>query len=494
MRRFLSKLMRDTRTTSKARAARPAARRTSLQVEGLEDRTVLSTASLVGSTLVVNADPGILTIGLPGHPGIRHVRQITFQVDQAQPAKLDVLDDGHLLGRFAIGAIKSASVSVAGLDAVNIDDSRGLPFAAGTSISLFGSSSFLKPNSFNLFGSRTVAGGETYVAGDGAQAGALSLGGSTYHFSSAIGSVSDRVKITAPLFVRSSGSDVTLSGLDGITQTLSGLGSAGGALAYSNKSLVELDVFASADVNLNATKGAAGEQFFVVVMHGRDSATFVNATPSTVTTNAVIAGDNSDVALRANAGRVSVNGISSSFVELGQVVPNLGFSLAFIKANVSVSGVGHLIVADGGNHSTQEHVTVTESTVSGTGLFGSSAVKLTYANVANLELDTGHLADTYSFVGSHPGARFGSQITLNDGSDVGLNVLVALDAGSGLVRLDLLNTFSAHPAPASLFISAPGATFSHPIPTLPAGIEDVFFAGGLTSEVVYNGFTSVSHS
>ena len=491
MRRFLSRLVSDFRTTKTARGTRRAPRRAGLCVEGLEDRMVLSTATQVGSALQVTADAGFFRAAGLRLPIVAHIRQITFQADAVQHGKLDVIDNGALLGRFAIASVKSVNVSVAGLDAVNINDSNGLPFAAGTNVSLFGSGIL---NSLSLAGSRTISGGETYVAGNGSLAGSLSLAGVAIQFSSTIGSVSDTVKTTAPLFVTSSGSDVSLSGSNGVTQTLSGLGSAGGTLTYGNKNMVELDMFANeADATLSATKGATGEQFFVLVMHGTNCDANINATPATVTTSVVLSGPETFALVHANSGRVSIAGTSTNTVILSEVVPNVGSTTAFIKANVSVNGVGKLIVQDGGNHSTQEHVTVTESTVSGTGLFGSSAVKLSYSNVANMEIDTGHLANAYTFVGSRPGATFGTKITLNDFSEARLNVLVALDSGSHL-NVALLNTFATHPAPASLFISAPHGTFSHPTPNLPAGIEDVFFAGGLTSEVVYNGFTSVTHS
>jgi hypothetical protein len=477
-------------------------RRASLSVEGLESRTVLSTATLTGSTLQVVADPGTVTFvtnhGIP-FP-VRHIRPITFKEDAAQPAKVDVFDSGTLLGRFTRASIKNVQISVAGLDAVTIDDSNSLPFAAGTNVSLFGSSSLFGGNSLNLLGSRTIAGGETYAAGNGAQAGSLSLGGVSYLFTNAIGSVTDLVTTTAPLFVRSAGQlsqAVTLNGSDGVTQTLSGLaaGNGGGStLTYGNKIMVELDLFTTDDVvNLNATAAAAGEKFFVVVQHTPNQSAIISATPATVTTD-IVAAPNSDVVVAANLGRVTIEGTSSTLVQLAQALPNTGLVTSGIKNDVFVSGVGSLIVNDGGNRSTQEHVTVTESTVSGTGLFGNSAVKLHYSSTANLTIVTGHLANIYSVVGSHPGARFGSNITIDDLSDVGMSVVVALDAGSGLQRLNLLNTFEAHPAAASLFISAPGAFFSHPVPTLPAGIEDVFFLGGLSSEVVYNGFTNVTHS
>ena len=56
MRRILSNLFRGFRTTSTARGGRQTPRRVALQVEGLEDRMVLSTASLTGSTVRVIVD------------------------------------------------------------------------------------------------------------------------------------------------------------------------------------------------------------------------------------------------------------------------------------------------------------------------------------------------------------------------------------------------------------------------------------------------------
>src|SRR5207302_1934083 len=111
---------------------------------------------------------------------------------------------------------------------------------------------------------------------------------------------------------------------------------------------------------------------------------------------------------------------------------------------------------------TRENVTVTESTISGTGLFGNDAVKLTYSNTAVVGILTGQLADTYSVVGSKPGALFRSNITIADFSTVAIHVFVAVDSGS-LLNPILFNDF-ASPNTASLFISAPGGTFRQPVP------------------------------
>jgi hypothetical protein len=200
------------------------------------------------------------------------------------------------------------------------------------------------------------------------------------------------------------------------------------------------------------------------------------------------------VGLQSNSGPVSVEGNSSTEVQLGEILPNgIGFTTAGIQANVTVTGVAGLVLADSGNATTQEQVTVTEKTISGTGLFGNDAVTVTYGHTGDVIFLTGQLADTYTVVGSKPGAFFGCSISLNDVSNVGLSVFVALDGGSGL-HLSLSDSAAANPVPASLFISAPQGTYSNPTPNLPSGSENVTFDGGLTSEVDYTDCTSVTLS
>jgi hypothetical protein len=83
MRRFLNKLVSNFRSTNAARSTRRVPQRVALQVEGLEDRMVLSTATQVGSTVLVNADPGTISIihGNGTIDIIPHIRQIAFEID-----------------------------------------------------------------------------------------------------------------------------------------------------------------------------------------------------------------------------------------------------------------------------------------------------------------------------------------------------------------------------------------------------------------------------
>ncbi len=491
LRSTMRKLARCLTTTSGS-PARAAARRPALTVEGLEDRLVLSTASLVGSVLTVTADPGSNFGVAPSFAGsgstVNAPRPITFQAVRGNPLELDVFDSGALLGQFKIASIKTINVSVAGRDAIDFDDSNDLPFAAGTNIFLNGSGS----NSLSLTGSHTVDNGEAYYAGSGPRLGELFVGGATFNFGEAIGSVTDTVKTTGPLVVTAYGpSSTTLSGQNGVTQQLTGLANFGGGgdtLTFSNKSLVNLELSSTgSSVALNATAAAAGERSFVVDLFGKDEPLYINATPSAVDTSVVAAGQNNVVELSANSGRVFIDGNSSTLAFLGTAWP--APTTAGIKQDVFVSGVGALDVIDTGNVTKEEHVTVTESTVSGAGLFGNDAAVLHYS-ATSLAIATGQLANTYTVVGSHPGARFASgPIVIDDGSALaGLSVQVGVDAGSDL-DLRLYNDGGA--VNGDLYIQTLLGGVNPESPTFGTGTETVTFEGGYTSTVSYVGFSSV---
>jgi hypothetical protein len=496
MRRFINKLLRDFKTTGTARGGRRAPRAAALQVEGLEDRLVLSTASLNPSTglLQVVASRGTFSQSSPGGPVVEHIRQITLEVDKVQTTKLDVLDNGALLGQFPIASVKAVTVRVAGIDAINVDDSNGMPFAANVNMTLFGEGNL---NSLNVKGSRPFAPGalEGYTAGNGTTDGELdTLAGNAFRFSNAIESVSDSIQSDG-ILTDAFGSKVTLTGANG-TQTLRGMsvGGAGDTFSFSHKKFVGLGLNSdSALATLNATTAAAGEQTFSVALHGNFETADIKATPSTVVTYVLAGGaslsNTSFVTLEANSGLVNIDGGSGTSVTVGRTVAPGQLVTSGIKANVSVAGVGVLTVDDSGNTTTQENVKVTESTISG--LFGNSAVRLTYTPGA-LDIITGQLADTYTVVGSKSGASFSSDIQIISESKKSLSVTATVDAGSGL-NLELTNVHPGQPVvPASLTIIALGGTFSHNPATVPIGLEDVTFPGGQLSEIGYDGFQTVT--
>jgi hypothetical protein len=203
-------------------------------------------------------------------------------------------------------------------------------------------------------------------------------------------------------------------------------------------------------------------------------------------------GQSGTVDVRANKGFVNVLGNSTARVVLGSDPFNSATSVTSgIQRDVSVIGAGSLFIEDAGNVKTSEHVKVTETTVSGTGLFGNSSVVVHFGATSLLQVDPGQLANTYTVAGSHAGARFSSAINIKDVSSSKVqNIVVDVDSRSGLN----LSMFDESPANAHLFISAPGGKFNPVKPVTPDGKETVTFPGGLTSTVTYFGFANVSHS
>jgi hypothetical protein len=487
MRRFLSNLFGGLRTSSTARGGRRAPRRATLRLEGLEDRLVLTSVSQVGPTAFINNMPQnhLITLQSTGFSnGFRG---------------LEVFDNGHLVNNpshFSIDSIKTVNIQVAGGDNVLINDSNGMPFAQNTTITLFGSGS----NLLSLGGSRAISGNETYVAGGASfTPGSLFVDNLAFHFNSSIATVLDSFHITGTLDVQTSGTNVVLSGFNGATQTLSGMGFGGGdTLTYASKPVVELeDYAANAHILLGASAPELLEQFFQVNMHGAGDSTVIATTPSHVITDvfstvAPVA-NQASVFLRASNGPVSVFGNSSTFLSVGQPLSNGEFSTHGIQSTVTASGVGDLFLSDSGNLNTPETVTVTQSTISGFGLFGNNGVTLFYSNVGQVNLVTGQDVGNYFVHGSHAGARFTSRISISyfstELANTGFQVHVGLDSGSGL-NLSLFN--ESKQLDVALFVSAPGASGVND-PGFPnkTGAADVFFKGGFTSHISYNGFTLV---
>jgi hypothetical protein len=420
---------------------------------------------------------------------------------------VDVKDSGTLLGQFSIASINTVNVNVAGNDAIRFDDSNGFPLAAGTSVSLSGTGS---NNSLALQGSQAITGNDFFIAGTSTQNGLLSLGGSTFQFTGAIAKVTNDVPDSGSFQVQTTAPTVSLAGPNGVTETLSGLAGAGGGgntLTFRDKANVDLQLRGSNETaNLNATQAAQGLQSFTVEQFGTNDTVNINNTPSfagipfggTYIDNP---GQQDQVNLRANSGPVAIFGTSSTTVVLGSNDSDFSKSVTSgINGLVQVHNVGVLDIEDGGNTKTQEHVTVTESTIFGTGLFGPNG-SLQYSSLTPGQLApvivTGQLHNTYTVAGSSPFASFNGagnpSILIQDNSTTGgLSVTVDLTAATDLA----LSLVSKDPAASSLFISAPPGSFYLPfiMPT-PEGFEQVSPPGALkASGVFYNGFDSAGHS
>lgn len=481
MRRFLNDLLRDFRTTNAARGSRRAPRRATLQVEGLEDRLVLTSASQIGSTLFIN------------NIGQNH----SIAIQSNGNRQMQIFDNGTLVNPknlFNIGSITAVNIQVAGNDNVFVVDSNGMPFNQGATITLLGSGA---NNTLYLEGSRAISGNETYVAGGASfTPGKVFVDNLTFQLDNAITSVNDFFQVTGLFDVQTSGTNVVLSGSNGSTQTLSGMGFGGGdTLTYANKNNVQLDEYAvNANVNLTATARDSLENFFTVQLHGAGDTSTIVATPSNVFTEvrADIApvANQATIYLRSNAGGVAVTGTSSTQLIVGQPQSNGEFSTKGIRANVTAIGVGLVFMSDSGNTSVPETVTVTESTISGSGLFGNNGARLFYQNVGTVSLVTGQDSDEYVVEGSHSGAKFTSKIAITYFSTLLSNVLIRadvyVDSGSQL-NLELFNNTKQD---AELDIHTAG---SAGLPGTLNGTVDVTFPGipNSLSQIEYTNFDLV---
>jgi hypothetical protein len=472
-----------------------------LGLEGLEDRVVMSAAMLTAPTLAIQHGPVVIghVVGvLPAatfNPGtgtlnvnvIQPNERVTFEIDK-HDGELDVFLGRNLIEQVPVASVKGVAVNLASSDTVAVDDSNGFPFAAGTVVFFSGSGS---NNSLVLEGSATINGGELYVvAGDTTTLSHLLLGGTNFEFVNAIGKVTDSVKITGTLQVSTAGQNVLLTGLKDGAQRLTNLGPGGGStLTYSHKVAIDVEEFAaSATVTLDA-RAPQGEASYKVVLHGAGDVAVIEATPAAMTT-VTVAGDSSFVDLFAISAPVSIQGNGTTSVALGFINGTAG-----IRANVNVQGAKQLVVDDLGNHTTQENVHVTESTISGTGLFGSPLVQVHYSLVSGtgfLEFFTGHQADTYTVANSSAFASFNCLMRIVDDSNVGLNTQVILGANSDLnltvSNPDNLpnNDLSVIPLDGGRFINP------NPFPNLRAGTDFAVFGEVSSSQVNFQHLTRLT--
>jgi hypothetical protein len=500
MRRFLSNLLRDFRTTRSAPAGRRAPRRTTLQLEGLEDRLAMSALTTTGSTFLTAPSTGstALISSLTSSTGSQPLESTTIG---AQPSititsngagQGEVIANGRNIGQFNIALNNAVFINLESFESVTIDDSHGLPFASGTTVTLQGNQVF--GCSLTLSGSGVVSGDEQFVAADFNGNESLSVGGAKLLFNNAVvPSVTDTMQITGTFDVQTSGNFVQLLSSDSHTQILENLaaGTALGTLSYANKSQIVLEEdLGNAAVYLFTSQAETLESSFVVEMHGINDSTFIRSTPSTVSTSVWTTlgpvANNATVGVGGNLGPVDINGNASTLVNITD-----GSTTQGIKANVLVNGASELYMFNGGNVLTPENVTVTDFSISGTGLFGNNNVTLNYGGVGHVDIVTGTLADQYTIEGSQPDAVFASKIDITSDSQVSFRADVFVNSASHL-NLGLYNGVSQFPVPAQLFVH-PSSDGTAVLPgTLPSGVVDVFFGGQATSQITYKGFTTVA--
>jgi hypothetical protein len=481
MRRFLKNLFQNFCTTQTDR--RPL-RRTSLQLEGLDDRILLSSAMQSNAILIINPSPSrVITIAELNPTGNRQIE--VFDNIQGK------------IGQFSINTINTVDFALTGMDRVDIDDSNGMPFATGSTIYLYGNGGEAN-NSLTLSGSRVVSGTEKYLSADDFGNSTILLDNLTFNLTNVVSSVTDTIPITGGVYdVETSGQHVGLLGsITGTTQTLRGLNATGGgSLTYSHKPTVQLNEYAAnANITLNAVRSESTEKYFEVQMWGAEDTIAVQTTPSNVLTFITAGNSDQDETLAGNTGPVLFQGNSSTYTFLGQAVGHGEFSTKGIQARVSVVGAGLVILSDSGNTTTQEHVTVTESSISGSGLFGNNSAEVTFDDVVTLSILSGQLADSYEVAGSSTGVEFGTQINIFDDSTVRFNAGITVEDHNQL-NVQLFNTTLQ--TDAFLYIYNPDNPSSIQFgPNYPGPNSYVNFdySDGQNSHVAFNGFPLVEIS
>ena len=179
---------------------------------------------------------------------------------------------------------------------------------------------------------------------------------------------------------------------------------------------------------------------------------------------------------------MNIFGTSSTTAVLGSNDTTFSLSVTSgINGPVLVDNVGVLNIEDGGNVTTKENVKVTESTITGTGLFGLNGSVQYRSNIPGQltpAIFTGQLANTYTVTTSGPFSSYNAQgrfVLIEDNSTTaGLNIQVDVTAFSDMD----LSVVSKDPAASSLLISAPPGTGFNPFRmTSPNGFEQVLSAG-----------------
>jgi len=511
---ILNSLARGFFSTKATRPARRTSRQAKPQLEGLEDRLVMTMAShfSLATTAGLATTANLTgTSSTQSSPVVQFNKANTSAANTALSVMIGSPNDNvmfqsngaglldvyvyfastYSLYQTPIATLRSVSVTLMNNDNVYINDSNGMPFASGTSVSFNGTGSA----AVVLQGSVPVNGGEIYVAGGVASTpGTIFLANVTYTLHSNINQVFDDLPITGNFDVQTSGSGVQLAtNSNNFEQSLFAMGVGGGDLLnFSNKPQVTLEEYAAnASVFLDAMTAATGENNFTVRLHGAGDSATIDSTPNNVVTNvstrvAPVA-NNATVAVWGDFAPVFVNGTPTTGVSIGYPLNSTGTITKGINANVSVVTAGYLVVNDMGNVTSAENVTVTDNSIYGTGLFGNNNAEITYGFVSTLDLIAGQMANTYTVEPSVSNAAFTSNITILSNSTYSFTVYVGVNSSSDLN----LTLFNEQPKAATkLSVLANGGSLNFE-GTHPNGVVDAIFAGLATSEISYNGFTNV---
>jgi hypothetical protein len=473
MRQFLNKLFGNSRTTRTAHRGQQSPRRVTLQLEGLEDRLVMTTANPLSTTSLRNVNLGSVALTQPIVRLTSPVSQngstlnvntnagdsVSFQLNGSH--QLAVVYNHNSVFDFVAGSINTVVITLPGNNSVTFDDSFGIPFAAGTRINLFGAGSASNIDYVTLQGTGEVVSSESYTEGAASNTLSFQNLNLTFNMTGFVPYVTDTLQITGNYQVSTSDPEgVQLNDAGMGQQHLQGLNNTGmiaHSLFFSGKPWVELDLFGTANVGVNTTQPETTEQQLTVQLHAAGESLAIGQTPSSVPTRVFFAStainSNDSVAVLGNSSPVTIDGVTGTSVTLGFAgnENHQTDSTKGILANVVVSGATSMTLADDGDPATTpQNVRITENTISATGgfgnpgLFGNDNVTVSYYGVQFLNFVTGDFGGTYTVQASQPGARFFSHIDIQSDFAFFFTANVYVDAGSQL-NLSVFNNATHNP-------------------------------------------------
>jgi len=322
---FLRTLAR--RWTTLTRPAAPRSPRSSSsyrpQLEGLEDRMLLSTAALSSGVLTIVADP---------NAALSVIR------DKTNLANVDVLQNGSLVNKSPIAAdsVKSLKVELQGGDSLTFDSSKGALFLAGIATDITGSGS----NSLVFQGGSATA--ASFTPALSGQPGSLLLGGVSYKFDQSVTRVLDTT--SAPSLTITDSVQATVTVQNGTTLSngthLTDIQGLGTDLQVAGQAAVHLDLsHANDQVFLKSTIADPALKAFSVALSGQSASVEINSTPSgvTETITATGKGTNTQVGLGSSIlGSVTVNGGNLNLTDEQ--------GLAETITESSITGPGHAAI------------------------------------------------------------------------------------------------------------------------------------------------------
>jgi hypothetical protein len=458
-----------------AQRGRRAQGRVPLQVEGLEDRLVMTAANPLSTTSLLHVNLGSVALTPPVVRAFSPVSQngstlnvnanagdgVFFQ--STTNGQLSVVyegSNGNIVSTFNPASINTVVLTLPGNNSVTVDDSFGIPFDPGTRINLFGAGAASNIDYFTLQGNRGLATSESYVEGPAINTVSLQNLNLTFQMSGFVPHVTDTLQITGDYQVSTSDLFTQLNDASMGQQYLQGLNNTGGiahSLYFSGKPWVELDQTGVGNVSVNSTQPESTEQQLTVQLHAASETATISQTPSSVPTQVFYAptaiNSNDSVAVLGNSGPVTIDAVSGTSVTLGFAgnENHQTDSTKGIQANITVSGATSMTLADDGDPATTpQNVRITENSISATGgfgnpgLFGNDGVTVSYYGVQFLNLVTGQAGGTYTVQASQPGATFFSQINIQSDFIFFFTANVYVDAGSHL-NLSLYNNATHNP-------------------------------------------------